>query len=84
MQPEDPPSLHRMSSIDGLMELILDRQINPNIIKKGKSVIHYYAKHNRYDHMLAILLHCTQPGVDINIANEINGNTPLHIAIEVL
>ena len=86
MQPEpaNPPSLPSVRSIDDLMEKILDDQINPNIIKKGKAVIHKYAKQDRYDHMLAILLHCTQPCVDINIANETNGNTPLHTAIEVL
>lgn len=86
MQPPpatDQRSLHGISSIDGLMELIVEHQVNPNIIKNRKAVIHKFAKRDKYDHMLAILLHCRQPSVDINIANESNGNTPLHIAIEV-
>ena len=72
------------ASVECLMERIVDYHIDPNIIKNGEAVIHNFAKQNKYDHILALLLYSRKPCIDINIANEHNGNTPLHIAIEVL
>ena len=56
---------------------------NPNIIKDGQAVIHQYTRQNYYDLLLTLLLYSEDPPVDINIADQICGDTPLHIAVEV-
>ena len=76
-------------SVDSLTEWIVDHQIDPNVMKDGEAVIHNFATWAKYDHLLALLLYCRQPYVDINIAmvkkdgDKNDGNTALHIAIEV-
>ena len=70
-----------MDSVKDLMKLIFDPQIDPNIINNGEAVIHSFTRRNKYDLILALMLYSGQPCVDINIADEPNGDTPLHIAI---
>ena len=70
-----------MNSVEILMKII--DQTDPNIIKNGEAVVHNFARQNEYELLLALLLYSNQPCVDINIADELNGDTPLHIAIEV-
>ena len=72
-----------MKSVENLMKLIVDPQTDPNIIKYGEAVIHSFTRQNKYDLILALMLYSGQPCVDINIADERNGDTPLHIAIEL-
>ena len=76
-------SLHGVDSVESLMELIVDPQTDPNIIKNGEAVIHSFTRRNKYDLILALVLYSGQPCVNINIADELNGDTPLHIATEV-
>ena len=59
------------------------RQADPNIMKNGEAVIYKFARQDEYELLLALLLYSNQPCVDINIADGLNGDTPLHIAIEV-
>ena len=65
------------------MEILSDQDTNPNALKSGEAVLHLYARKHKYDMMLTLLLYSGITRVDVNIANESCGDTPLHIAVEV-
>ena len=65
------------------MDLLSNQDTNPNALKSGEAVLHLYARRHKYDMMLTLLLYSGTSCVDVNIANESCGDTPLHIAVEV-
>ena len=65
------------------MDLLSEQVTDPNMLKSGEAVLHRYARKHKYNMMLTLLLYSGITRVDVDIANESCGDTPLHIAVEV-
>ena len=64
------------------MRLLPNPYTDPNRQVNEEAVIHKFARKNNYDLMLTLLLY-SDNRTNINMADERNGNTALHIAAQV-
>ena len=60
---------------------------NPNSFERGNTVVHTYVTQDRADLLLALLLNADDclkgKKLDIDVKDESEGNTPIHIAAKV-